>query len=883
MVTFDAAYKQREGLTIPAPLHEGYSRFDKFAAQLGRAAEQATAASETHGAMPHIAYIIRKSGHKYDEQNYVEAQWKGACELASAAKPYGLSVIVYPEMNISGAAGRSRSPEMQELWAKIDSSLVVLLAAHEAGRIARDESRLFSEMLYLHCAASGTDILTSRFSSTDSRQKSKSNWQWFFTATAAQPRDKDKSTFLRWCREHGINRQQTTSTLQAARRVFIEQNGFGSGTAALGWYLVPAHANPYQGKPSNISRVLVYPPHAEYRRQVGKIAMSPHITSRRKLWRHLHEHGILCPPFAEGVRHYAWTRSSISRMSVGFGKDARALQPDEPFVPSEDMLMNLLLHPIALGDVLFGSGEKAAKQSQRKAREAVLEGLRYDTGITGERVFIGNFPHLRIVRGYSQSAAQLAKAADEFGDDIWLNEDLKIDEADYWALARKWSRIDSKSFRDSNYDISSKTQNPDCVLRDGRDATAQEQNPWKPVLYCLRHVLVGTRPDNFYRLYLRSGERRTAARPTVRRKSDAPRYTAWTCSHDIAANPLVRESCSSWGEDNVLTRILDAHLLSGLKLFVDDNRDRVSEVARWHRDRETRLKALTDAYSSTEANLESWRTRGDRIIENATATGNARRAQQEVDRIYAQYIEPLLGELGRIQDEIDAPDEQQPEDPSALQAELRDVLDSWGEVSIEAKARYIAEFVDWVGVVVGDGIVYEEALIIFKWKHQAQLEYLMGWRGPGKDTRPFEDWEKEHIQAHWLSPTMTWEGLKTGLQEGRKWGVIRNQAYALGLKKTEWNRKKGNSPFAEASAEAKSFGRADRAVLYVQLNDLPDLATEGRFVSVENQAEVLSFEGNASVILQAGLDKMRKGMRRLMEDFAVRERLAPLLTPSPSA
>lgn len=263
----------------------------------------------------------------------------------------------------------------------------------------------------------------------------------------------------------------TTSRMQAKKSGFAS----GGGTCPIGWMVLPGvkkHELPDGVKKS--PRYAIYEPHARVKLAVMRESLKPHIRTLPDLARHLASLGISIPPFTEDVRLVAFSRSALMRVyRSGKTPKSRVYQSkDEPYATFGDaLLLNLLIEPMVLGDVRYGSGVSGKYQLEKTWRVANAMKQQCDSRILPGRLL-------------AHASRSLALCKSEALPDFPEYDEL----FELWRqVVQKWSPVDLDAARQQRY--RSEPPNPHRVNKIDRAASPplHTVNAWSGFVLCGEH------------------------------------------------------------------------------------------------------------------------------------------------------------------------------------------------------------------------------------------------------------------------------------------------------------------------------------------------------------------------------------------------------------
>ena len=523
----------------------------------------------------------------------------------------------------------------------------------------------------------------------------------------------------------------TTSRMQAKKSGFAS----GGGTCPIGWMVLPGvkkHESPDGVKKS--PRYAIYEPHARVKLAVMRESLKPHIRTLPDLARHLASLGISIPPFTEDVRLVAFSRSALMRVyRSGKTPKSRVYQSkDEPYATFGDaLLLNLLIEPMVLGDVRYGSGVSGKYQLEKTRRVANAMKQQCDSRILPGRLL-------------AHASRSLALCKSEALPDFPEYDEL----FELWRqVVQKWSPVDLDAARQQRY--RSEPPNPHRVNKIDRAASPplHTANAWSGFVLCGEHGA-----DDFNHP-LRLG---------VHGEKEQ-----WQCC---------QVGCSTWsGHD--LRNILDAHFKRRLHILATTDESLFRDIFEQGKQALRDHERLRSEFADAEMNLKRLNDKFDRF--HATFGDDA--ADSDKDRV----LDPILAEIKRANSEVSnkrrevqysAQNVQQAdcaETETEVRAALAAAYNKYESLEVPRKRHLIGQLVKHVVILVADGVESNESLIAFTWA-DGQTDWLVGWR-EAQDSRPWTAEEIAALKELWPSGC-DFSELKAALLPGRRYHKIREQA-----------------------------------------------------------------------------------------------------------
>jgi outer membrane murein-binding lipoprotein Lpp len=718
----------------------------------------------------------------------------------------------------SGSSSEHIRQSLYSLLMDVRAERIGVVAIRDVARLFRDPSQKGPVRFANACARAHVMVLTNK------------GGQWELLDMNDYG---DRNTFIDWCREAATDLLEIIQKTGSAKEISVSFGNYAGGPLPVGYYAkpgLPAHLN---GGVATRPTINVYQPHALLKLHVMRMSLLPEIKSLRDLERHLRKHNITFPPFNNDIVHFAFTRSCIHKIKI-IEQDGkrRRLGYDESFIPSPVMLENILLHPIALGDRLYGTGPTGKYDLAKLDEIAKREDKPLISFVRIHREFVGTFDHLRLFRRDEEPVT--------LGNEWMESEEL------FWKVWEKWGKTDLKTVRQHEYApevIETAAENPKRVNKpkQGRPQTFQYRTPWYGKVFCLRHGAENEKPTSFFTMHTFESTR----------PNGSTDY-AWKCYRDYERD-CSKGICCLWGNDEVMTRMLDTHLELKLADALSNDTLFLAPIKEAEAERERRINVLSTDLERIEAQIEEieyelkeWRSRitpanKESIRAKITSLNNG--------------LHPLIEEqamLVRERDYLRSESADNLTNSTGSKSDLRELvkvsLDKWSQGSVAARRTIIEQFVDWVGVLVGDGIHGHESLVLIKWKRVDVPDILVGWRGSGPDERPWIPEEDDWLRKTWGNKKLSWFQIRKGLQPFRRYTASYFRTRELGIPPIKGS--KGCAPrLRQAKVEDKPFfERPENAGTVYQFFDWNISGSQG-------EAEgSLSIAGQRTVVRRETMD-----------------------------
>jgi len=509
----------------------------------------------------------------------------------------------------------------------------------------------------------------------------------------------------------------------------------------LGWRVEPGKLKLESDTREAVApQLVVYPPHSEVKLKIMRAAMLPHIKSYRALRRHLIEQDIIVPPFAEEFRTQSYRRSVLRQVFTTTPAGRVYLRPDESLVPSTTMLKPILLDPLAIGVKLYGSGEGGVYALRRHFKFAEKSDVVPDCQILPVKVCMGTFPELAICR---------------------TNEEVTL----YRDVCRKWARVDLDIQWEVNHRTDLLTPNPgqSAGRPSGPPRGSSRANPWAGYVLCGRH---GMDKD---------------CAPIVARHLRLSAATGnWQCTTEYNKQETDR-TCSNWGDNNILGRVLDTHLLRSIEYALQNDAAIIQCVATGESAtaRKARvaaeLREVKDAYDDAMAAYTQlqrmWKEIDPASVDAETKDYFARNVKplalvysdkkKEVEKLGTADGVPSVGTEQEITDA------------------LRFAIANWDKLSVDRKSHVIGLLVSHVTVQVTNGAESREGVVYFTWRN-GWTDRIVSWRGWFLDDRPWSEEEDATLEELWKSDC-SWQEIANRLQPHRRFNRTHRRAMHLGV------------------------------------------------------------------------------------------------------
>lgn len=714
-----------------------------------------------------IVYIRKSDAQGYDNSaNYLMSQERIPEMLVAGGIPRDRIITINSDVGTSGALPVAFRDGMALTFEMLDRGEVCGVVAGDASRFFRDRTLRGPVEFAMRCARCNARVLTSDGSS-DVRilnlnaVECQGDYDW-------------------WIEEHKANarmREKIRETTGRARWESVLGGGFVGGKARLGYRAVPSlRKSESRTQRGENAALLVYEPHRDYVLQVWRIAMYPEIDSYPKLRRHLVANQVLCPPFDDAVRSTAFPRSNISCMKI----EGRPLRNDEAFIPSRKMLPGLLLDWTCAGYRFYGSGESGKYRLAEMERIAAATCSLVDSQVSVTRDYVDRFPD---------------QALFEVGSE---EEEL------FWAVQRKWSRIDPASSVASEFEDMAV---PNVQQTAGRSRGVskprrQAATAWAGRVWCARHGV----DDN---------GRPIRSHPMTFQPANS---SMWLCRSDYMRGdgaPL----CTKW--QNRLSAILDTHLARGLQALLA-NKDGIIEEAGTTREYLLRQReSVADEKRTLERRLRTKQAALEDMVE-AGADKDTRQEYAKAEIVpITSAIAARRAEHEQITEQISrlAAEECSPETVVRLRDVLARAVKGLADMPMAERQAIVATFVDGVDVLIGDGEATRVVAVLFRWR-SGWTDVLVSFRGPATDSRPLTDAEASVIRSCWCDNGVEFAEWRTRLLPGRKFAWVQRQAQSLGVtgtirKPAAWIRRA-----FETNPDCWGDDNAD--VLYLQLSTKSD-------------------------------------------------------------
>ena len=167
----------------------------------------------------------------------------------------------------------------------------------------------------------------------------------------------DFETFIDWCRGAANHRRQLRGQMMAAREQIVITGAWSGRNFPIGWRVDQKRTS--LSAKQECSVLVEYPPHRNVLFSWLTLAAQPGITTQRDLCRTIRSFGLALPPFDPDLVDvaYQFQRSCLLKARVYEHGTFHDLRSDEPYYPSEHVVLKSILEPLIVGDLLFGRGE----------------------------------------------------------------------------------------------------------------------------------------------------------------------------------------------------------------------------------------------------------------------------------------------------------------------------------------------------------------------------------------------------------------------------------------------------------------------------------------------------------------------------------------------
>ena len=557
---------------------------------------------------------------------------------------------------------------------------------------------------------------------------------------------------------------------------------FSGASAPIGYAVKPGYKT-YIGSElvSYSPRLYVYNPHAEYKIGVMRVSMLPHIDTFPKLQRHLRDNNLMIPPFDPQIVADTFSRSSLCKVSEGRGKGKIKLPSDASFLPSAHMLRQILLEPLAVGDRFYGSGDDGKYLKRKYEKIAKIMGQSDDSKMNIERIFVGNVPELAICN---------TPELEQLYYDVW----------------DKWSPWDVRTARASDYE--EMVPNEARAVRpasSGRAPDPENFNPWVSKVWCLKHGEDEDSEPVFDHPMVRNGR-------------------GWTCMKDNL-KALIDGVCSNWGCNDILTKVLDAHLRLTIRMILDGKKALVENLVEARDADKAQLQSLHETVKELEADLM-----------NAQASATAQRKamqkaeiedyEEQIDEYLARHMVPVAKNLATAKRDLELLRARLDQvEASNSRHEVMDMLSKYLTVACPTNAQQmeiVAHMVKSVGVLVSDGFNTRAVYVRFAWMN-GEVDDLVSWRESSRDDRPWTEAEDAVLDTCWADKSLSWLDIRGQLQPFRKFSSAHRRADAQGLT----SKIRRTAAWTDAArASDRNFADNNPDLLYLWLLQDPDEGTE---------------------------------------------------------
>ena len=746
---------------------------------------------------PHIVYV-RKSNPRAEAENanYLRYQEGLAAYIIEAGVSEPLVQALSEDIGISAIYDSTFRPSLRQIEeALLSPAAIGTIWIADVARIYRDPT------------AVGPTVLA---------QKLANNAVKIVHFESGRPEVIDMASraghdyFLDGCRAAARQRDRTRAVTLTARQEAFKAGEWSGSPLPVGWILDPPTTELVKGRRVAIAaRVRRYEPHAKIKKHIMTIGMAPEIKTWSLLLRTVNEECLEITPFPENLREYMATRSALKNCV----RQGQVYNPDEPAKITKTMLYNLLLDPLAMGYVLFGSGARVGgkewanlTRKYGQMRFGAVEGIAKPDSL------------VRDYREFGRMDAELAI----------LDANSAEDQELFWGLYEKWSEFDADELRESNFQKWVKKEE----RRRGRPEGSGTAHHWVSRLIC------GLHNDDDHLLSYHPG-----TRPD--RKHATPR---WVCWRDKRMNG--DDWCITVGSEggmDLLTRVLDPYFLTmvrGVLERLSDEEDdkktnkRTQQIEALQNQIEGFQKRLTRKRRQLDDSEERWEA--DNWSDEEQTTERRRFTEDEI-RPVERALHEARKHLAILMDS------ESPSNAANLNArEMLSIVDrvqaDWPTFTVATRQVLIDTFIDSVRVYADSTPASDEIWLEVLWK-AGRVDTLLLWSNPALDKREWTADENASLRNLWPSDC-SWEEISDSLQRGRRYNLVRRQAASLGIKDAARSRKWRE----QADISSKSYWQLNPTVLYWQRRNEGwiEVFTDGTQTAHKNLP--------ANVILPTGLE-----------------------------
>jgi DNA invertase Pin-like site-specific DNA recombinase len=711
---------------------------------------------------------VRKSNQAAESAsaNYLHAQLDLSQALAQAGVPAERMVVLSDDTGKSGTLSRQFRRDLARVFEDMGKGLVGTVVAMDVARLFRDYTDKEPAAFAARMARCGVHVVTHY------------RGQWRLLNMA---KDADNQAFRDMAREAAHERLAIRDRCMTARERVVAEGGYGGRPVPIGWAVKPK--TPRSLSPDGIERpgyMYVYEPHAAIKLEIMRLSLEPHICSFRQLRNEIIARGLQFPPFEESIRADCFPRSVICRCKTEEGGVIRPLRANDPFYPSLAMLKGILYEPLAIGHWLYGSGKYGESKLRRLRRiYEDQQDQRLDSLIRPYREFLGIHEDLTICR---------------------TPEQIEL----FFKVCEKWCESDVRTLHETGYEV--KESNPHCIRRVGRPRGTgpKYSNPWSNRVFCLKHV---HDPNEYYI-----------------RRAGGPRGE-WACSKDYSTGNQPY-SCSTWGEEDRLGRILDYHLLYHLSAMLMQDGSLLGNLVEERRRLVARIEDMRREISELESERDRQLRRQDELERRLEGMEESF-MRQEIDGFFERNVKPIMAALQARRKELRQAEEEGTADlMERTEEELREEL--WSIVRSsqipEAKRHeLISTFVERVGVFIPQ--YTGNVLIEFRWskavlngRGERVVDTLIGWKNLSKD---FREWTPEEDAAlrelYPVASGASYDEIRERLQPCRKIDAIVKRVRQLGICREG----RTESWINACRLQDKTWGQGHPEVFYLYLADTP--------------------------------------------------------------
>ena len=696
-----------------------------------------------------ILVYIRKSNEAAESTNanYLYFQTSLAAYLQKAGVPEDIIVVEDEDIGISGVYDSTYRPSLRRVEEMLLRGEIEAIIVVDIARIYRDPTNISPAILADRLKMHRVKIVT---------------LEEMPPKVLDMTRDDDYDYFIEKCREAAKFRKRLRNQTTTARVQAVLQGEWSGSPVPIGWSLVPQHKVRRDDRYDNVAaRLCVYQPHAERKLEIMRLGMHPKLTAWDRLWREILRQELIIPPFEPTIWEYMMTRSCLKNCTKHRQDGSRIpYNPNEPVIPTKNMLYNLLLEPLALGYVLYGSGVRAGQKELKALDKKFIEkmGRTHDSQIRDFREFIGINEELAICR---------------------TPEDVAL----FWALHERFSEWEPETSRETNF--TSYVHNPKRTSpRAGRPKPEAVANHWVGMLHCLHH---GWREDKTTPVLTHTMSYNVGVR-----KDRGTITPQWFCWRDVRQG--IADRCCTIGSDSgqdKLTVVLDAFFLARIKNVLGQFSFTLKSAKGDTPSPEEQKKTLQKEIAAKdkiikrkEATLESYTDIWAEDEEAQYTPEDIRKKQKEY---MAEHITPVEGAKRKLEADLKAI-EAMSEDEVSTTANIKvaeqvvnRILENggWDKLNPNTRQRLLMTFIDYVGVWIDQEPTTDNVVILIQWKHGVQ-DMLVTWRNPPLDNRPFTAEEDAQLRQLWASDCSV-DHLRSVLLPGRRYNLVRRHAQELGV------------------------------------------------------------------------------------------------------